>query len=87
MSKHSNNSYNDNYYCFVSNLFCSWTVAAENCKWLRPLLACIGYSVAVSLRPTGTLAGANQSQNRTGSLYKGMRRQFSTDSEIILKYI
>ena len=61
----------------MSNLFCSWTVAAENCKWLRPLLACIGSSVAVSLRPTGALAGANQSQNRTGSHAKHAKAVFA----------
>ena len=32
--------------------------------------------VAVSLRPTGDLAGASQSQNRTGFSFKGMQRQF-----------
>ena len=41
--------------------------------------------VAVSLRPTGDLAGASQSQNRTGSLLKACKGSFAEAAPKLLR--
>ena len=65
--------------CSVLGLCCRELSVAEATVGLHWLL------VAVSLRPTRDLAGASQSQNRTGSLLKACKGSFAEAAPKLLR--